>query len=103
MSRSASKARWCGLTSQLREVPQPAANRKSRLKQNRQATRELLELVGVVGAEEHVVAEVEAHGDPLLEGDEQPAAHVGRGVVTGANGVLVGLLAAEGPASARRQ
>src|SRR5688572_16500308 len=99
MIRSARYARWCGLTSQVRVLPaQPAAVRVKRtrrvLKQDCQATGKLLELLGVVGAEDHIVAKVGAQGDALLESDEHAAAGVGHGVVAGLDRVEVGLLAA---------
>src|SRR4051812_15452873 len=104
MIRSARKARWCGFTSQVRFFPaQPeAASSASRtiLEKDREATGKLLELLGVVGAEDHVVAKVGAQRDALLEGYEQPAPDVGHGVVAGVDRVEVGLLAPLGPAAA---
>src|SRR5438552_3302075 len=85
MIRSARKARWCGLTSQVWLFPAQPERTSSEtinaLEKNREATGILLELLGVIGAEDHIVAKVDAQGDALLEGDQQPAPHVGHSVV----------------------
>src|SRR4051812_39235827 len=85
MIRSDRYARWWGFTRLLRKLEQPPAPSSARprtrprtasLENDGEPTGVLLEIAGVVGVEEHVVAKIEAQGDPLLEREQDPSAHV---------------------------
>src|SRR4051812_48726408 len=56
------------------------------LEENGECTGVLLDSLGVVCVEDHVVPDVAAHRDPLLERHDEAAAHVDHRIVAGLDG-----------------
>src|SRR4030095_16288391 len=99
MILSASSSRWWGLTVHFdSEQPEKQARRAATrmiLEKNRECTGVLLDSLGVVCVEDHVVPDVAAHRDPLLERHDQAAADVHHRIVASLALALVRLLSPE--------
>src|SRR4029453_1816438 len=89
MIRSARCTRWWARTSGGRKRAQPPA-RAAQInitipssEEDRQATGVLLQVAGVVGIEDGVIAEIEPQSHALLEGEQQPPTDVRAEIVAG--------------------